>query len=44
MSPTGNYEWHRYFWPASTVLNNKLEITDANELREIEYRMAELRA
>ena len=44
MTPIGNHEWHRYFWPASTVFKNRLRITDAGELREIEYRMAELRA
>lgn len=44
MSRTGNGDWHGYFWPASAVLRNRLTITVADDLREIEYRMAELRA
>ena len=44
MSRTENGDWHAYFWPASTVLRNKLTITVGDDLREIEYRVAELRA
>lgn len=33
----------RLFWPDSTVLRNKLGITDANELRDAEYRLAAVR-
>lgn len=35
--------WADYFWPNSTVLRNKLGITDADSLREAEYRLAAVR-
>ncbi|MCA2304811.1 Fic family protein [Mycobacterium intracellulare] len=35
--------WADYFWPDSTVLRNKLGITDAEELRNAEYRLVAVR-
>jgi cell filamentation protein len=35
--------WADYFWPNSTVLRNKLGITDADALRNAEYRLAAVR-
>lgn len=44
MTPSGPAEWYSYFWPGSTVLRNKLGITDSDELQELEHRIVELRA
>ncbi len=35
--------WSDYFWPDSTVLRNKLGITDADALHDAEYRLAAVR-
>jgi hypothetical protein len=35
--------WADYFWPNSTVLRNKLGITDADVLHDAEYRLAAVR-
>lgn len=35
--------WADYFWPDSTVLRNKLGITDADALHDAEYRLAAVR-
>jgi cell filamentation protein len=35
--------WADYFWQNSTVLRNKLGITDADALHDAEYRLAAVR-
>ena len=35
-----HYEWEDYFWPGTTVLANKLGVTDAGGLRRVEYLYA----
>lgn len=35
--------WADYFWPNSTVLRNKLGITEADDLHDAEYRLAAMR-
>lgn len=44
MSPSGPRDWHAYFWPGSTTLRNRLNITDPDALRELEHRLVEKRA
>lgn len=36
-------DWADYFWPGTTVLRNKRGITDAEVLREVEYKAVALR-
>ncbi|WP_301150466.1 Fic/DOC family protein [Mycobacterium simiae] len=36
-------DWADYFWPGTTVLRNKRGITDAQVLREVEYKAVTLR-
>lgn len=35
-----HYEWEDYFWPGTTVLANRLGLTDAAALRSDEYQIA----
>lgn len=43
MSRSGPGDWHAYFWPGTTVLRNKLGITDSNELHACEFDLVESR-
>lgn len=44
MSLRGPRDWHSYFWPGTTVLRNKLGITDPAELHAFEFDLVESRA
>lgn len=44
MSRPGTSEWHSYFWPGTTILRNKLEITDPVELQLVEFDVVETRS